>query len=417
MKTRTNSIPDQLKSLAETYVGDLSDIVFFDIETTGLSHKTAFLYLVGAAFMESGRFVLCQYLAEDLSEEEAVLKAFSERIEGKKRLIHFNGSTFDLPFLQARCRKYGMDCAASAMEQTDLYRRISPLKNVLKLSNCRLKTLEEFLGSSRKDPFTGGELIELYHTYRREKDERLLEVLLLHNAEDILGMLSVLSMLAYPVLPEAQTGPGKAELSPCTDYAGKEQKELLLPVHFPLPLPRPLALHADGIFFSGHGETGLIKVPVFCGELKYFYPDYKNYSYLPDEDYAIHKSVAIYVDKAHRVPARPETCYTRKTGEFLPLFLSGSAKEPSSEEALFAPVFFRQAPDRPASGKLPSGKQPSGAQTSGRQPSLRSTQKGQTAKQSAPFREGFFEASSAFLENPSLLSAYAAHLFAHLLKT
>lgn len=84
MKTRTNSIPDQLKILAETYVGDLSDIVFFDIETTGLSHKTAFLYLIGAAFMESGRFVLCQYLAEDLSEEEAVLKAFSERIKGKK---------------------------------------------------------------------------------------------------------------------------------------------------------------------------------------------------------------------------------------------------------------------------------------------------------------------------------------------
>ena len=123
MKTRTKSIPEQLKSQAETYVGDLSDIVFFDIETTGLSHKTAFLYLVGAAFMESGRFVLCQYLAEDLSEEEAVLKAFSERIHGKKRLIHFNGSTFDLPFLQARCRKYGLECAASAMEQTDLYRR------------------------------------------------------------------------------------------------------------------------------------------------------------------------------------------------------------------------------------------------------------------------------------------------------
>lgn len=100
------------------------------------------------------------------------------------------------------------------MEQTDLYRRISPLKNVLKLSNCKLKTLEEFLGSGRKDPFTGGELIELYHTYRREKDERLLEVLLLHNAEDILGMLSVLSMLAYPALSEAQAGAGKAELSP-----------------------------------------------------------------------------------------------------------------------------------------------------------------------------------------------------------
>ena len=416
MKTKKEPIPEQLKTLAETYIGELSEAVFFDIETTGLSHKTAFLYLIGAAFMESGRFVLCQYLAEDLSEEEAVLRAFSEHIKGKKRLIHFNGGTFDLPFLQARCRKYGLDCAASAMEQTDLYRRISPLKNVLKLSNCKLKTLEEFLGSSRKDPFTGGELIELYHTYRQTKDERLLKVLLLHNGEDILGMLSILSMLAYPAISEAQAGPGKAELSPCTDYAGREQKELLLPVHFPFPLPRPLALHADGIFFSGSGETGLIKVPVFFGELKYFYPDYKNYSYLPDEDYAIHKSVAIYVDKAHRVPARPETCYTRKTGEFLPLFLSGSAKEPSSEETLFAPIFFRQAPGRQIPER-PSSSSRSGKENSAqRNGSCGSTQKRRTAKQSAPFREGFFEAENTFLETPSLLSAYASHLLAHLLK-
>lgn len=393
MKTQTEPISEQLKTLAETCMGGLSDTVFFDIETTGLSPKTAFLYLIGAAFVENGRFVLCQYLAEDLSEEEAVLRTFSERIKGKKRLIHFNGSTFDLPFFQARCRKYGMDCAASGMEQMDLYRRISPFKNVLKLPNCRLKTLEEFLGSSRKDPFTGGELIELYHVYRREKDERLLKSILLHNAEDILGMLSVLSMLAYPALSEASAEVERTEISPCTDYAGKGQKELLLPVRFILPLPRPLALHADGIFFSGRESGGLIKAPVFCGELKYFYPDYKNYSYLPDEDCAIHKSVAIYVDKAHRFPARPETCYTRKTGEFLPLFLPGNAKASTSDEALFAPVFFRDAPAKQNSA--PSKK---------------------AQKQAASFREGYIEAGSAFLENPPLISAYAAHLLSHLLK-
>ncbi|HIV91332.1 MAG TPA: ribonuclease H-like domain-containing protein [Candidatus Eisenbergiella stercoravium] len=406
MKTQKEPIPEQLKNLAESCLGDLSDVVFFDIETTGLSNKTAFVYLIGAAFLEGGSFVLHQYLAEDLSAEEAILKAFSECTKGKKKLIHFNGSTFDLPFLQARYKKYGLDCSASSMEQTDLYRRISPLKNVLKLPNCKLKTLEEFLGNHRKDPFTGGELIELYHVYRRERDERLLKVLLLHNAEDILGMLSILSMLAYPALSEAQALPQEAEISPCTDYAGKAQKELLLPVHFVLSLPQPLALNADGIFFSGSGLTGLLKVPVFCGELKYFYPDYKNYSYLPDEDCAIHKSVAIYVDKAHRVPARPETCYTRKTGEFLPLFLPGSSREHAPEEALFAPLFFRQTPGIQSPGRQPSGGQASSGQRSSRQ----------TASHSA-FREGFFEAGDAFLKNPSLLSAYAVHLLAHLLKS
>ena len=420
MKTRTEPILPQLPEQAAVYAGGLSDAVFFDIETTGLSPKSAFLYLIGAAFMEGGRFVLCQYLAEDLSEEEAILRAFSERIGGKERLIHFNGSTFDLPFLQARCRKYGLDCVAADMEQTDLYRKVSPLKNVLRLSNCKLKTLEEFLGNHRKDPFTGGEMIELYRVYRRERDERLLKALLLHNSDDILGMLSILPMLAYPAIARAVPEPGKAELSPCTDYAGNTQKELLVPLRLSLPLPQHLALQANGIFFSGRDSIGLIKAPVFCGELKYFYPDHKNYSYLPEEDCAIHKSVAIYVDKSHRVPATPETCYTRKTGEFLPLFLPGNAKEPVPEETLFGPVFFRQAPGRRTSGRRTSGKHSSDQQAPNASASAsaaaKTAKKGQTAKPSAAYREGFFEADSAFLEDPSLLSAYTSHLLAFLLK-
>ena len=393
MKTRTEPISQSLTALAKACADGLSDAVFFDIETTGLSPKSAVLYLIGAAFEEEGRFVLCQYLAEDLSEEEALLSAFSERISGKKRLFHFNGTTFDVPFFQARCRKYGLPCALAEMEQTDLYRQISPFKNALKLPSCRLKALEEFLGSHRADPFTGGQLIALYQEYRSSRDERLLAAMLLHNADDIRGMLSVLSMLAYPALAGAEAEPDRTELASCTDYAGNAGKELLLPVRLTLPLPRPLALHADGVFFSGNGCSGLLKAPVFCGELKHFYPDYKNYSYLPEEDCAIHRSVAIYVDKAHRVPATPETCYTRRSGEFLPLFLPAGGKGDVPEEALFSPLFFRQAKERhgKASGKNGSRK-------------------------TEAFREGYFEANDAFLKNGPLLSAYAAHLLTHLLR-
>ena len=442
MKTRTEPISQSLASLAEACTGGLSDAVFFDIETTGLSPKSAVLYLIGAAFEEEDRFVLCQYLAEDLSEEEALLSAFSERISGKKRLFHFNGTTFDVPFFQARCRKYGLPCALPEMEQTDLYRQISPYKNALKLSSCRLKTLEEFLGSHRADPFTGGQLIALYQEYRISRDERLLAAMLLHNADDIRGMLSVLSMLAYPALAGAEAEPDRAELASCTDYAGNPGKELLLPVRLPLSLPRPLALHADGVFFSGKERSGLLKAPVFCGELKHFYPDYKNYSYLPEEDCAIHRSVAVYVDKAHRLPATPETCYTRRTGEFLPLFLPCGTKESAPEEALFAPLFFRQAPGRrgkaapdaarhasaarsgsavrsSSAGRSASAGRPAGSR-GGQTPALPSSGKGSGKNgggKPSSFREGYFEANGAFLKNGTLLSAYAAHLLTHLLKS
>lgn len=50
---------------------------------------------------------------------------------------------------------------------------------------------------------------------------------------------------------------------------------------------------------------------------KYFIPDYK-ILLPPEEDTAIHRSVAEFVDKAHRKAATAATCYVRKTGDFIP---------------------------------------------------------------------------------------------------
>lgn len=363
MKTQTIPLSTQYQEVICSIFGKKEDLLFFDIETTGLSPKSASVYLIGAAGKENGSWVMHQWFAENTAMEEAVLDAFTQYAASFGTLVHFNGATFDVPFLQARCKKYGLHCTLANMAQLDIYRQISPWKNFLRLANCKQRTLEEFLGIFREDPFNGGQLISLYHAYRENRDERLLKVLLLHNADDIRGMLSILPMLAYPALlgggvnrtdqvpgqglqgrpssgldghdegmPELERTASFAVQSFAppftvlehtivfgTDYAGNPQKELFIRLKLSHPLPASLACNGQGCFFSAQQEDGLLKIPVFTGELKYFYSDYKNYSYLPEEDNAIHKSVAIYVDKAHRVPATPETCYTRKSGSFLPL--------------------------------------------------------------------------------------------------
>ena len=64
--------------------------LFFDIETTGLSHKTSHLYLIGAAVFEKTSFKLCQFLAEhETSEEEtALLQSFYKLCSDRDCLIH-----------------------------------------------------------------------------------------------------------------------------------------------------------------------------------------------------------------------------------------------------------------------------------------------------------------------------------------
>lgn len=248
-ETRIQTLHTTNENAIRQFLGKDGNILFFDIETTGLSPKNASVYLIGAAVIEDKKWTLHQWFAENTAEEEAILDAFLQFSVPYKKLVHFNGTTFDIPFLQAKCKKYGLTASFAEMEQTDIYRQISPFKNLLKLSNCKQKSLEEFLGLNREDPFNGGQLIELYKVYRQERDHRLLEVLLLHNADDLRGMLSVVSILSYPALFAMHPENARAELDIGTDYEGNRQKELLLYLQLPVFLPVPLALHAGGCFF------------------------------------------------------------------------------------------------------------------------------------------------------------------------
>ena len=76
--------------------------LFFDIETTGLDHRRSHLYLLGMIFQENGSWKLVQLFAEKPAEETEILEAFAKRLSVSSPLIHFNGTTFDIPYLQHR---------------------------------------------------------------------------------------------------------------------------------------------------------------------------------------------------------------------------------------------------------------------------------------------------------------------------
>ena len=102
------------------------------------------------------------------------------------------------------------------------------------------------------------------------------------------------------------------------DVNGKTRKELIITFSPETPLPRSTFASANNCFFRGDGEEATLKIPIFEEELKYFYSNYHDYYYLPTEDVALHKSVATFVDKEHRLPASAANCYTRKFSNYLP---------------------------------------------------------------------------------------------------
>lgn len=299
---------------------DPEQILFFDIETTGFSPASSSLYLIGTMVQEQGRMKLTQWFATRMSEEEEILAAFGEYLTHYSCLIHFNGDQFDIPYLEKCAGAYRMTLPFSSCDSFDLLKKAREQKELLHLSSYRQKSIEQFLGIQRDDLYDGGQLIPVYQQYLRSQTEELLHLLLLHNAEDVTGMLQLLPILAYE-----KTAASLA--STILEHWEKSETILSITLTSSIFVPVPVTLQKDGFFLQMEQNLIVIGIPLFHGELKYYYPDYKDYYYLPQEDMAIHQKVACFVDKEHRKKATRTTAYTRKSGVFLKL-PSSSIKEP-----------------------------------------------------------------------------------------
>lgn len=309
-------------------IAEKERLLFVDIETTGFTARSSQLYMVGCAYYKEDHFHLIQWFAEDASDEKNVMETFIQFAKNYTHLVHFNGNNFDIPYLIQKALAHDLNFHVENYDGLDLYRRIASLKNFLKLANCKQKTIEEFLSVDRLDQYPGGELIEVYHNYICEPSESAYEILSQHNADDVEGMLRILPILAYSDLFNDPIKVTKAQGNYYHDLSGRQCQEVLLSLTLPTPLPVKISYGADNCYFTGSGTQGTLRIPLYDEELKYFYGNFKDYYYLPNEDVALHRSVATFVEKDKRIPATAETCYTRKRSLFLPEW-----------DALIKPIF------------------------------------------------------------------------------
>lgn len=294
------------------------NVLFFDIETTGFLSSSSSIYLIGCAYYSESNWCIKQFFANGEGEEEQLLNAFFEFAGDFSFLIHYNGNTFDLPFIESKAKKYGIDNPLSQKDGLDIYQRVKVYKNLLKLPDCKLKTVQMFLGTDREDEFSGGELISVYSDYLSSHDYNLYHTLLLHNSDDIKGMLETLPILGYFDLFNDELTATKVSSNYYHDSNGIPRKELLINISFESLLPVPISFMGCGCYFKGHMYQGTLIIPIYEEELKYFYANYKDYYYLPLEDTALHKSIASFVDKDYRTKATAANCYTRKMSVYLP---------------------------------------------------------------------------------------------------
>ncbi|MDP4178169.1 MAG: ribonuclease H-like domain-containing protein [Bacillota bacterium] len=180
---------------------NMQDTAFFDIETTGFDKEKDTIILISLGYFDKERyFTVKQYYAENIEDEKKVLNSFLEDLNKFDKWCSYNGLAFDEPFVKKRMEINNINFSCP-LKHIDLYRLIKPHQKQIALESCKLKSVEKYIGIERKDKIDGGMSIELYYEFLSTKNEKIKEIILLHNYEDVLNLPKIYN-LAYKICKE-----------------------------------------------------------------------------------------------------------------------------------------------------------------------------------------------------------------------
>jgi len=148
---------------------------YIDIETTGLSRYYADLTVIGIALEKDRRLEVIQLIEGSLSEEK--LFAALHRVD---EIYSYNGSRFDLPFIQTKLGVNLKECFRHTDLMYDCWRH--NLKG-------GLKAVEKLLGINRSLKDVDGYVaVKLWYEYVNNHNQQALLTLLKYNREDVVNL-------------------------------------------------------------------------------------------------------------------------------------------------------------------------------------------------------------------------------------
>ncbi len=173
---------------------DPADILFFDLETTGLVGN-AYMFLSGIMYLQDGRLVSEQLFARDYAEEETVVAYTADMLHRFGTVVTYNGLSFDLPFVAARCGYHRLQPAPTGLSLDLLHAARKAFQGIL--PNRRLVTVEKHLrGVGRDGDIPSRYIPEAYHDFVHSQDAQLMENATYHNCMDVFTMVVILNRLA-----------------------------------------------------------------------------------------------------------------------------------------------------------------------------------------------------------------------------
>lgn len=165
---------------------DDGPVAVLDIESLGLRGSGVLAFLVGVGLQRGRRLEVHQVLLADPGDEAALLTAVLDRLTACAALVTYNGRSFDVPTLRARCivNRLG-DHGLEGRPHCDL---LGPVRRLFRdrLGACTLRQAEvDLLAMQRVDDVPGFEAPARYRAWLRGAGPELLAGVVRHNQLDL----------------------------------------------------------------------------------------------------------------------------------------------------------------------------------------------------------------------------------------
>ena len=167
-------------------------IMFVDIETTGLTYTP--LFLIGTMTWDPAGFEVRQYFARSFAEEASVIALFVDACRKKNLFVTFNGKSFDIPYIRKRATEHGIGYVPELGHFDLLYECRRIWGGVL--PNCELQTLERHVcGRTRETDIPGHLIPEAYYEFVRTQDAWQIAEIVKHNVLDLATLAELMVRL------------------------------------------------------------------------------------------------------------------------------------------------------------------------------------------------------------------------------
>ncbi len=174
-----------------------------DIESLGLRGSGVMAFLVALGVQRGDELACEQYLLVDPGAEAAMLAALAARIRRHRLWLTYNGRSFDIPVLAARCTINRLDPAS--MEPRLHGDLLGPVRRLFRerLGACTLRHAEmSLLNHHRIDDVPGIEAPGRYRAWLRGAPPSIVAGVVEHNLQDIVSTVVVGARLAAHVSGE-----------------------------------------------------------------------------------------------------------------------------------------------------------------------------------------------------------------------